>query len=416
MRIGIFTETYEPYVSGLVTSIKMLKNALEKKGHIVYIVTANLKDYHYNYKEQERILEIPGIPTGIYDARLTSIYPLQAVNIIKKWNLDVIHSQTEFAIGTFARLLAKQYNIPIVHTYHTMYEDYVHYITKGHFNKSSKKLVEYLTKFYCDKTITELIVPTVKAYNLFKEKYNVERNIHIVPTGIEVERFFKENVNKKEVEALKKKYHLRRKYFGIIVVGRVAEEKNMPFVMDAVCHLKDKIPNIKLFIIGDGPDKEKYEQYVKDIHCEDCIIFTGKVAWDQIPCYYQLGHVYVSASKTETQGLTVTEAMAGGLPAVVIDDVAFRTLVCDGLNGLFFKDQQECEDLLLKLYRDENLRLQLSRQAVIQSEHCSASQFADNVLLVYKRAIENKNKNKYGFISKIANKWKEFRDARRSKS
>ena len=170
MRIGIFTETYEPYVSGLVTSIKMLKNALEKKGHIVYIVTANLKDYHYNYKEQERILEIPGIPTGIYDARLTSIYPLQAVNIIKKWNLDVIHSQTEFAIGTFARLLAKQYNIPIVHTYHTMYEDYVHYITKGHFNKSSKKLVEYLTKFYCDKTITELIVPTVKAYNLFKEK------------------------------------------------------------------------------------------------------------------------------------------------------------------------------------------------------------------------------------------------------
>ena len=189
MRIGIFTETYTPYISGLVTSELMLKKALEKKGHEVYVVTANLTNFHYDYDEKEKILRIPGIPTGIYDSRLTSIYPIKAINKIKSWNLDVIHSQTEFAIGTFARLFAKQYNIPIVHTYHTMYEDYVHYITKGHFDKSSKKLVEYLTKFYCDKTITELIVPTKKAYDLFKKKYNVERNIHIIPTGIEVERF-----------------------------------------------------------------------------------------------------------------------------------------------------------------------------------------------------------------------------------
>ena len=173
MRIGIFTETYTPYVSGLVTSELMLKNALEKKGHEVYVVTANLQNFRYEYDEEEHVLRIPGIPTGIYNSRLTSIYPIQAVNKIKSWDLDVIHSQTEFAIGTFARIFAKQYNIPIVHTYHTMYEDYVHYITKGHFNRSSKKIVEYLTKFYCDKTITELIVPTKKAYDLFKEKYKL---------------------------------------------------------------------------------------------------------------------------------------------------------------------------------------------------------------------------------------------------
>ena len=143
MRIGIFSETYTPYISGLVTSIVMLKNALEKQGHEVYVVTANLDSFKYEYDEKHRIFKIPGIPTGIYDSRLTSIYPIQAVNKIKSWNLDVIHSQTEFAIGTFARIFAKQYNIPIVHTYHTMYEDYFHYITKGYFNRSSKKLVEY---------------------------------------------------------------------------------------------------------------------------------------------------------------------------------------------------------------------------------------------------------------------------------
>ena len=146
MRIGIFTETYAPYISGLVTSEVMLKNALEKQGHEVYVVTANLKNFKYDWDPENRILKIPGLPTGIYDSRLTSIYPIKAVNKIKSWKLDVIHSQTEFAIGTFARLIAKQFHIPLVHTYHTLYEDYVHYITKGYFNKSSKKIVEYPQK------------------------------------------------------------------------------------------------------------------------------------------------------------------------------------------------------------------------------------------------------------------------------
>ena len=194
MRIGIFTETYTPYISGLVTSEVMLKNALEKLGHEVYVVTANLESFKYEYDENEKVLRIPGVPTGIYDSRLTSIYPIQAVNKIKSWKLDVIHSQTEFAIGTFARIFAKQYNIPLVHTYHTMYEDYIHYVTKGYFDGPSKKIVEYLTKFYCDKTATELIVPTKKAYDLFKEKYKVDKNVHIIPTGIEIERFYKEKI------------------------------------------------------------------------------------------------------------------------------------------------------------------------------------------------------------------------------
>ena len=193
MRIGIFSDTYTPYINGVTTSIVMLKQALEKKGHIVYIVTVNNEDLHFKYEEDEKIIRIPGVPTGIYDYRLTGIYPLKAINKIKKWNLDVIHSQTEFGVGTFARIIAKQFNIPLVHTYHTMYEDYIHYITKGYSQRSSKKLVEYFTLFYCDKTISELVVPTKKTYELFKKKYKVNINIYIVPTGIDVERFYIEN-------------------------------------------------------------------------------------------------------------------------------------------------------------------------------------------------------------------------------
>ena len=248
MRIGIFTETYTPYISGLVTSEVMLKKALEENGHEVYVVTANLESFKYEYDEEERILKIPGIPTGIYNSRLTSIYPIRAIKKIRSWNLDVIHSQTEFAIGTFARLFAKQYNIPLVHTYHTLYEDYIHYITKGYFNRSGRKVVEYLTKFYCDTTATELIVPTNKIYKLFKEKYRFEKNINIIPTGIEVERFFKEDMDSSQIEELKDQLHISNDDFVILFVGRLAEEKNVEFLIESHKNLLKKAKNIKLII------------------------------------------------------------------------------------------------------------------------------------------------------------------------
>ena len=226
MRIGIFTDTYPPYINGVSTSIEMLRTSLEKKGHEVFIVTVNADNMSYKYENENKIIRIPGIPIGIFDYRLTGIYPLRAIEKIRKWNLDIIHSHTEFGVGTFARIIAKQFDIPLIHTYHTMYEDYVHYITKGYFNKSSKKIVQYLTKFYCDKTVTELIVPTKKAYDLFKQKYHVERNIHIIPTGIEVEKFYKEKFSKEKVENLKKKLGLSPTDFIILFVGRMGKEKS----------------------------------------------------------------------------------------------------------------------------------------------------------------------------------------------
>ncbi len=405
MRIGIFTETYTPYVSGLVTSEVMLKKALEKLGHEVYVVTANLESFKYQYDEEEHVLRIPGIPTGIYDSRLTGIYPIKAINMIKKWHLDVIHSQTEFAIGTFARIIAKQYKIPIVHTYHTMYEDYVHYITKGHFQKSSKKLVAYLTLFYCDKTITELIVPTKKAYDLFKKKYNVKRNIHIIPTGIEVERFYKEKVSIKELVALRKQVHIDKNDFVYVFVGRLAEEKNVEFLLDITKDLVTKYPKMKLLIIGDGPDKEKYETIVKENHNEQNVIFTGKVPWDMIPTFYQLADVFITASHTETQGLTVIEAMAASLPALCIDDESFRNVVVDGLNGILFKDKEGAKKALIDLYDHPEERKQMASQARINSDRFSSKYFAEAVLRVYEYAIAAKKKQE-GIFRRL---WKKIK-------
>ena len=408
MRIGIFTETYTPYISGLVTSEVMLKNALEKQGHEVYVVTANLESFKYEYDPEKRILKIPGVPTGIYDSRLTSIYPVKAVNKIKSWNLDVIHSQTEFAIGTFARLFAKQYNIPLVHTYHTLYEDYVHYITKGYFKRSSKKIVEYLSKFYCETTATELIVPTNKIYKLFTEKYKFSKNIHIIPTGIEVERFYKENQKQSDIDDLRKELNISKKDFVLLFVGRLAEEKNVEFLIHSHAEIIKKHDNVKLLIVGDGPDKEKYEEYSKKLGLEDHVLFTGKVAWKDMPIYYHISDIFTTASKTETQGLTIIEAMAANTIPVCMRDEAFQSMVTENLNGLFFETEEEYQQEVIDLYEDKKKLEKFDKQARIQAEHYSSKNYADRVLEVYERAIKEKEEEyRFGIISKIIRKIKE---------
>lgn len=405
MRIGLFTDSYPPYINGVSTSVAMLKKALEKQGHIVYVVTVSSHALKYEYDEKEKILRIPGMPVGIYDYRLSRIYPVSMINKMKNWKLDVIHSHTEFGIGILARLFAKQFNLPLVHTYHTLYEDYTHYITHGYFDKSSKKIVEYLTKFYCDKTAHELIVPTNKIYKLFKEKYEFTKNIHIIPTGIEVDRFFKENVDKKDVDLLRKKLDIKRKDFIILFVGRLAEEKNVEFLINAQKKLLEYNSNIRLLIVGDGPDKEKYEELAETLQLGDRVIFNGKAAWEEVPIYYQVADLFATASTSETQGLTVIEAMASSTTPLCIKDESFLGTITDELNGRIFETEEEYINEVIELVNDQNLRSRYNSQARIQAEHCSSRAYATSVLEVYERALKDKESEyRYGIISKIIKK------------
>ena len=410
MRIGIFTDTYPPYINGVSTSVYMLKKALERKGHQVFVVTINNDSLRYKFDENNTVIRIPGLPIGIYDYRVTNIYPIRAMNIIRKWKLDVIHSHTEFSVGTFARIISRQFNIPLVHTYHTMYEDYTHYITKGYFDKSSKKIVEYLTLFYCDKTTNELIVPTKKTYDLFKQKYGVDRNIYIIPTGIEIERFYTENVDNNKVEEIRKKLSLKEDSFNIVFVGRLAKEKNVDLLLNAQKNIVEKSKNINLIIIGDGPDMDEYKKTVSKLKIDNNVIFVGKVPWETVPLYYRLADIFATASRTETQGLTVIEAMAASVAPICIDDESFRNTVIDGLNGKIFNDQEEYEKIVVELYKDRKLLNQLQKQARLNAEIHSSKYYGESVLDVYKHAIEHKQNDNYGVIGKIVDKFKNKED------
>ena len=402
MRIGIFTDSYPPYINGVSTSILMLQNALEKKGHDVFIVTVNAEKLSYKYENENKIIRLPGIPTGIYDYRLTGIYPLRAIDKIKKWNLDVIHSQTEFGVGTFARIIAKQFDIPLVHTYHTMYEDYVHYITKGYFNGTSKKIVEYLTKFYCDKTATELIVPTEKTYRLFKEKYKFDRNVHIIPTGIEIERFDRKKYTEKRLSEIRRKYNINKDDFVILFVGRMGEEKSVDLLIEAQEYFVKLNKKAKLLLVGDGPDIEKYKKNVKKAKLSENVIFTGKVPWSEVPLYYCIANIFSTASRTETQGLTVIEAHAASLPVIAADDPSFSSIVVDDLNGYLFKNKKQYKKSVELLMKDKSKLNSLSKQAKISSERYSSKYFAERVLDVYNLALKGRSDNK-GFFNRLKN-------------
>lgn len=407
MRIGIFTDTYPPFINGVSTSIVMLKKALEKQGHTVYIVTVNNENMKYKYEEDEKVIRIPGIPVGIYDYRLTGIYPVKIVNKIRKWHLDVIHSQTEFGVGTFARIIAKQFHIPLVHTYHTMYEDYVHYITKGYFVGTSKKIVEYLTLFYCDKTISELIVPTEKTKELFKEKYKVNRNVYVIPTGIEIEKFYPENNKNLNILEKRNSFGIAKDDFVILFVGRIGTEKNIDLLLNGMDKLIKLSKKIKLLIIGDGPDMGYYKEYVYKRKLGKNVIFTGKVPWDSISEYYLIADIFATASVTETQGLTVIEAMAAGLPVVCINDESFTGTIMNNVDGIIFNNLEEYIEAITKLYQDRELLKNLGKKARIDAEKYSSEKFATSVLEVYRTAIKKNRKIVIPLVDTIKEVFKE---------
>lgn len=391
MKIGIFTDAYEPHISGVTTSIKMLKTALEKMHHEVYIVTANLDNNKFIYDKKNKTIYLPGIKTGIYETKLTGIYSKKAMKIIKEWNLDVIHSQTEFGVGYFSRIVAKKLSLPIVHTYHTLYEDYVHYVTHGHFDNFAKKLAIKITKYYCEKRCDELIVPTDKIKDLFINKYNIIKQVNVIPTGIDIDKFKITSSMKKNIQTIKNKYKIKDTDFIIGSVGRIAPEKSFD---NLLYNIKDMIKvntNIKVLLVGGGPDLDNLKELTKKLNLENYVIFTDKVNYDLVPTYFNIFNVVVSFSKTETQGLTIIEGLAASKPTLCIEDDSFKAMIEPNYNGYLFKNDTEFKDYIFKLMNDQKLYKDMSTNARNSTYKYSKEVFAADILKVYHKAIENKH-------------------------
>ncbi|MBS5588577.1 MAG: RecX family transcriptional regulator [[Clostridium] spiroforme] len=390
MRIAIFSDTYTPDINGVATSTKILKDELIKHGHEVLVVTSELpSESNYEDDLNDNILRVPGLEIqALYGYRACNIYSFKGMKEIKSMNIEVIHVQTEFGIGIFGRIVGEALNIPVVYTYHTMWADYSHYVNP--INSTAidgliKKAITRISKFYGDKS-AELIVPSIKTKEALK-KYGINKNMHIIPTGLELEKFDPKNKNEKLIKQIKEKYGITNQ-FVITFLGRIAKEKSIDVIIEAMKEIVKENTNVLCLVVGGGPYLDELKELVKDDHIEKYIVFTGPKSSQEVPSYYHLSNVFVSASITETQGLTYIEAMASGIPAVARYDQNLEDVIVNGVNGFFFKETDELVSILLKMINNDCSNM--AKEAYLHAMKFSSEVFYEKVIDVYKLAIKQK--------------------------
>ena len=383
MRIGLFSDTYLPDVNGVVTSVDTLRLALEKLGNDVYVICPSNQIRQVTW--DNRILRIPGKVKQIYGYTIASANHRKAEKMLQELDLEMIHVHTEFGIGQFGRKFARKYHIPVVATYHTFYEDYTHYVNPLNikaFEKLGRLSIRKLSEKWCD-GVNGLIVPTLKTKKAL-EGYGVYNKMFVVPTGLDLERF-QRNYDNEPLFA--------ENSFVLVFVGRIAEEKSVDFLLDAMELLKRKHRNVSLAIIGGGPDLEKIRKQAEKNDLIDMVKFTGKIEHSQVASYYSRADRFVSASLTETQGLTFIEAMAAGLPVLARDKVALNNVLIDGYNGYYFRtvtDLVEKTEMLMDM--NENEWEEMREASRTKADEYSLENFGKAVMKVYQEITDDFNK------------------------
>ncbi|MDI6553518.1 glycosyltransferase family 4 protein [Leuconostoc falkenbergense] len=376
MNIGLFTDTYFPQVSGVATSIKTLKEALEAQGHQVYIFTSTDPKVPKN-KFEPHIYRFSSVPyLGFKDRRLAFRGLIQAVEIAKSVQLDIVHTQTEFSLGLLGKFVARQLKIPAVHTYHTMYEDYTHYFAKGMLigpNGVGRIMKAYMM------SMAGVIAPSKLVQDTLV-RYGITVPMRIIPTGVSLPKRRSIQVN------LRHNYHFYDTQPIILSLGRLAFEKNVAMTISVFSELLQVMPDARLVIAGDGPARKSLFEQVAELELEDKVIFTGMVNHEDIGDYYQMANVFVSSSDTETQGLTFIEAMAANRPFVAIHSPYLDNLVDNEAIGTLVSDYDELLAAVQKyLERPNTLADEQVRQAKMKD--VDATKFAERVLAFYQDTL-----------------------------
>ena len=388
MKIAIFTDTYPPFINGVSTSAYNLVKVLKEHGHDVIVVTPRTTDGKLEYTDG--IIRVPGVELKkMYGYRLTGFYFKKAMQIIKDFGVELIHNQTDIGIGQFARIAARQLNVPLVYTYHTAYEDYTYYVVHGLMDRIGKKAMRGYAKSIA-KGCTEFITPSMKTME-YMRTIGSDIYINVVPTGIDFSLFDESRVDKERQKVFKKEHGIGENTKVFLLLGRVAKEKSMDYSIRGFAEYLKKHPDAdtKMLIVGDGPQRAELEALVKELNITDKVDFIGKVPASEVPFYYHLADIYTSASITETQGLTFMEAMASGAIVLARFDSNLTGTIVDGQTGFFFTDEPsfvEKAERIFALSKEE-------RQAVIDNAYqivdmYSIDKFYENIMEVYNRAIK----------------------------
>lgn len=377
MKILITTECYRPIINGVVTSVVNLQNELEKNGHEVRILTLSPDGRSFTEGGVTHIGSVGALYPGVRTALRVHRRELRE---LLDWKPDVIHSQCEFSTFRMARYIAGALKIPIVHTYHTVYEDYTHYFSPS--RTWGRAAVALFTRRTL-KHVESVVAPTQKVRSLL-QNYGVPGDIQVVPTGVDLSQFQAELPAERRL-LLRKSLGLSEEDRVLVSVGRLAKEKNLEEILRFVSRCPH--PRLKLLIVGDGPNRQALERRADELGLRERIVFAGMVQPEQVANYYKLGDLFVSASNSETQGLTYIEAMASGVPVLCRRDDCLNGVVDSGVNGWQYETFEQFEASLATALDRPGLLAELGENArKLALERYSSSAFGDSAEQIYLRA------------------------------
>jgi len=375
MKVGIFTECYKPILNGVVNSIDGFRKGLTELGHEVHIFCPeykekiNEKNIHYC-----RSFPLPGKSGYHY------IYPFDLRKESIARTMDIVHTEHPFTMARRALDIAKKYNIPLVFTNHTQYEQYTHYVPIG------RGIVKYFIKKWVTNFANQcdLIVAPAKGIEDKLNEYKVKTAMEVVPNGIDLDKFVNRNKN-----YLKNKYNLKN-WPTLIFVGRIAEEKNLSFLVNAFQKALLKNPNLYMVLVGGGPEEKHFRDLISSLNLIDKIFVTGYLPYQEVPDCLSSADIFVSASKTEVHPLTVLEAMASGLPSIVFDCRGTGEVIENNTDGIKTKtnDKNEFVSAILNLAGNKTLCNNLGHQAIEKSKKYSYLETSKIMLKAYEKAIK----------------------------
>ena len=378
MKILITTDTYRPTINGVVTSIESLKKALDRLGHDVRILTFSDS---FNSKQEDDIYYMGSLGAGKFypDARMNKLFYNRFYEDIMDWKPDIVHSQTEFTMFIQAKKIAKDLDIPLLHTYHTVYEDYTHYFSLN--KKIGKELAKQFTKQIIKMT-DGVVVPTNKIYNLLTE-YNIHEDIYVAPTGINVQKL--SNCDDFDIRS---GYKIPEDKHIVLFLGRIGKEKNITEILQYLENIDRD--DIVFIIAGAGPFFSELKDICSNSKIRDRLIFTGLIDSSKVGNFYSKSDVFVSASTSETQGLTFIESMACSTPIICRHDDCLDGVLIDGKTGFGYDTEEEFIEYLNRILDNEKLRDEMGKNCKqLVDENYTEDSFANKIEQIYTKVIEN---------------------------
>jgi len=378
LRIGIFTECYHPILNGVVVSIDTFKSELEKRGHKFFIFAPSNSKCEDN---PINVFRYPALPwPKDYPLAFPYLAPLQQARI-QDLRLDIVHTQHMFTMGRLGLRLSRKLNIPIVHTYHTLISEYVHYVPLVP-KSLTKAAIIHLTRNYCN-NCDQIVTPSPSMQKILRS-YGVKKPIEAIPTGVYLENL----ADPYHKEVLKTKWQIPENKKILLYVSRVAKEKNLDFLFRVIKKLSAKRQDFHLLVVGGGPELEHYQNLVKTQELSSYVTFTGMQEKKKANRFFGAADIFVFPSITETQGIVITEAMAAGIPAVAINKMGPSDIIKDGVDGFLTPLNVETFSARIEsLLENSDLRKTFSRNAKENAEKFSAKACADKMEKLYEKTI-----------------------------